>query len=123
MQTIEQAVAQLQELLRAGDAAKVKANSFAEQVVLCGAGSPGFTRSVELEATLAAIIDYTPELSISISHFQPVDDNCCITWLQWRSPTEQDGIAEFRSLTVWQRQQQSWKILSDMYGLGHFAEL
>lgn len=108
-------------LCRDGDATKLQEAMFSEHVVICGEGSPdiSFGKDV-IKSALTGMLEVTPELSVSVYKVQQLTDDVVTTWLEWKSPTS-EGEIEFRSLTVWQRDKDSWKIVSDMYGMGRFV--
>ncbi|MBR9869335.1 MAG: nuclear transport factor 2 family protein [Oceanospirillales bacterium] len=120
MTSIENAVNNLQVLCRAGNVDKLQAECFTPQAMICGEGAPGIASG---EATIREVLGYvleaTPNLSISITQAQEITPSVVSTWLQWSCPSD-EGPIEFRSLAVWKKVDETWKIVSDMYGLGRF---
>lgn len=120
MINIESAVNRLQSLFRAGDVDKLQAECFSPNAMICGEAAPAIANG---EAAIRDVLDYvikqTPNLTISATEIQELSDSVVTTWLQWSCPSE-EGPIEFRSLTVWQKINDQWKVTSDMYGIGRF---
>lgn len=120
MSDIITAVQKLEKLCQNGETGKLQAEIFSEDVILCGEGAPGIVHGEgPVRDTIAAILKITPKLSIRIHKSQIISQSVIATWLDWSSPSE-EGLIKFRSLTIWKKVDNSWQIVSDMYGLGSF---
>lgn len=114
------AVKNLEDLFESGDVDRLQSECFSPDVMICGEGAPAIASGeASIREVLLYVMKETPNLSISVIESQPINESAVATWLQWSSPTE-DGVIEFRSLTVWTKHEGKWKILSDMFGGGRF---
>jgi hypothetical protein len=120
MANIETAVNKLQTLFQARNIDTLQTECFASDVIICGEGAPSLASGKQtIREVLGRILEATPNLSISIFQIQELTPASVSTWLQWSCPSDK-GPIEFRSLTIWAKVDDTWKIISDMYGLGRF---
>lgn len=121
--SIEQSVAKLQQLCRAGDPAALRSAIFTREAMVCGEGAPDvISGDSALLETLKTVVEMTPMLTIKVHAFRQLNDESILTWLQWTSPMpDSNEIIAFRSMTVWVREDGEWKIAGDMYGIGYFG--
>lgn len=119
---IEQSVAKLQHLCRAGDPTALRSAIFTREAMICGEGAPDVVSGDgALLATLKAVVEMTPTLTIKVHASRQLNADSVLTWLQWTSPTPDNSeTLAFRSMTVWIREDDEWKIAGDMYGMGYF---
>lgn len=120
--TIELAVEQLQAGCQAHDVEAVT-NLFTEDATVSGEGAPSLVEGHDqLRPVLGFMFEHTPKLTITIHQKTQVSAESVLTWLQWSSPSADGSTVNFRSLTVWRKTTDGWKIVSDFYGQGVFED-
>lgn len=120
--TIEIAVERLEAGFQVHDIEAV-INLFTEDATVSGEGAPGLLQGHDqLRPVLGFMFEHTPKLSIEIYQKTQISPESILTWLQWSSPSADGLTINFRSLTVWRKTADGWKIVSDFYGQGVFED-
>lgn len=118
---IRDKVTSLEQAWSRGDVDFVVTNVFSTEAVIQGEGQKtAIKTAADIRQVMNKLVGDSRSLKMTIHLLQPLGNQAAMTWVVWHVTPKAEGEAPFdvRSLFVWRKQANGWRIVADSYSFG-----
>ncbi|WP_096701658.1 DUF4440 domain-containing protein [Magnetospirillum sp. 15-1] len=117
----------IERLWRDGDARAMASSLYTADAVIAGEGMPQAVQGTAgIEALLVTLVKDSGEVRLTSRATQSLGQGAALMWMTWLvTPRDaaQGSPFTMRSLMVWRKSAERWKIAADMYSVGDLPDL
>ncbi|MFJ4112301.1 DUF4440 domain-containing protein [Pseudomonas sp. NPDC089758] len=112
----------LEKFWAAGDARSIVDQLYAANTQITGPGSDPVVQGTEqLTELVSSLVEGASAAKIRIDHTQPLGDSAAYTWVTWEVVPKDGDVFNMKSLFIWQRTFNEWRLIADMYAEGEIS--
>ncbi len=109
----------LEQCWLAADAPAIVEQLYTEQTQITGPGeAPVYQGTRQLTELVGALIAETVKATLRIDHVQPLAQDAAYSWVTWHVQPREGEPFKMKSLFVWERTAEGWRLQADMYAEG-----
>lgn len=109
----------LQQLWAASDASGIVAQLYTPHTQITGAGTePLYSGIAPLTELVDALLAEPSQAHIRLDRVVPLARPAAFSWVTWQVQPDAGQAFKMKSLFVWQRTPDGWRIVADMYAEG-----